>query len=228
MSASDDIQVVPTSPGHFEQIIEICSMVYPDSRPWNIEQLTSHLEQFPEGQISAVDSSGGRVLGMSASLIVVWDDYDYTSSWMEFTARGYFTNHDAENGRTLYGAEVMVAPEQQGKGIGKLLYAARRQLVERLGLRRIRAGARLTGYGAWADRLSPEAYVAGVIKGEIGDPTLSFQLKQGFRVLTVTDRYLPHDTASRGYAAVIEWLNPAVVRPDQVAGIDPRLARQLQ
>ena len=41
-----------------------------------------------------------------------------------------------------------------------------------------------------------------------GDPTLSFQLKQGFHVLAVVSKYLRNDPESHGYAALIEWLNP--------------------
>jgi hypothetical protein len=82
--------------------------------------------------------------------------------------------------------------------------------VERLGLRRIRAGARLRGYHAHADRLTAEEYVARVVRGEIHDPTLSFQLKRGFKVIAVVSGYLRHDPESLGHAAVIEWINPAV------------------
>ena len=62
---------------------------------------------------------------MASSLIVCWDDYSFSDSWSEMTDRGYFSNHDPENGKTLYGAEVMVHPDYQGKGLGKRLYQAR-------------------------------------------------------------------------------------------------------
>jgi GNAT superfamily N-acetyltransferase len=119
-----------------------------------------------------------------------------------------FTNHDPDHGRTLYAAEVMVDPERQGLGIGSQLYAARQDLVTRLGLRRIRAGARLRGYHQFAQEMSPREYVTRVERGELTDPTLSFQLGRGFRVLAVTSGYLRHDPESLGFAAVIEWLNP--------------------
>jgi predicted N-acetyltransferase YhbS len=119
-----------------------------------------------------------------------------------------FTNHDPENGRTLYGAEVMVDPELQGSGIGSRLYAARFDLARRLGLRRIRAAARLRGYHRFANHWTADEYVSRVRKGEIKDPTLSFQIKQGFEVLGVVGGYLRHDPESLGYAAVIEWQNP--------------------
>jgi GNAT superfamily N-acetyltransferase len=137
-----------------------------------------------------------------------------STNWREFTDRGYFTNHDPE-GSTLYAAEVMVDPEAQGRGIGKQLYKARRDLCRRLRLKRIRAGARLRHYSRYADQYSPEEYVKKIITREIGDPTLTFQLKQGFRVIGVVRDYLPNDPASQGHAAVIEWINhEATTRAD--------------
>jgi len=211
-----------TRPEDFAGIIEMTRQVYPDSIPWTESQLASHLNVFPEGQFVAVESDTQRVVGMAASLIILWDDYDMTASWRDFTDAGMFTNHDPAHGRTLYGAEVMVAPEMQGGGAGKKLYAARRELVERLGLLRIRAGARLRGYNKYAPGISAEDYVIKVVKGELGDPTLSFQLHQRFDVLAVVSKYLRHDPESLGYAAIIEWLNVHVAKPEDYAGRDPR------
>jgi ribosomal protein S18 acetylase RimI-like enzyme len=209
----------------FAAMIALCEKVYPHARPWTVEQLASHLRVFPEGQFVVEEIAGGRILGMASSLIVRWDDYDFHADWREWTDHGFFTNHDPEVGRTLYGAEVMVDPEVQRRGIGKRLYHARRELVSRLGLRRIRAGARLRGYHRHAERLSPEAYVERVVRGELKDPTLSFQLREGFDIIAVVHGYLRNDPESLGYAAVIEWLNPAVALPADAAGRDPRFRR---
>jgi GNAT superfamily N-acetyltransferase len=198
-----------TRPEDFAQIIEMTREVYHASPSWRVEQLASHLEVFPEGQLVAVEEETGRVVGMAASLIVLWDDYDMTSSWRDFTDHGTFRNHDPK-GHTLYGAEVMVRPNEQGRGVGKKLYKARRALVRKLRLLRIRAGARLSGYHRHAKRLTAEQYVLRVMAGDLRDPTLSFQIKQGFVPLAVASDYLHHDPESLGYAAVIEWLNPEV------------------
>jgi GNAT superfamily N-acetyltransferase len=208
--SGDAIVVRNTSPDDFEGIRALSAAVYPGTPTWQDLQLASHLRVFPEGQFVAVHESTGRIVGMAASLIVWWNDYDMTTNWRDFTDAGMFTNHNREKGRTLYGAEVMVDPTLQGSGIGKQLYEARRELTVRLGLLRIRAGARLRGYHQYAAAMSPEEYVIGVVRGEIGDPTLSFQLKRGFEVIAVVSNYLRHDPESLGYAAVIEWLNPAV------------------
>jgi GNAT superfamily N-acetyltransferase len=206
------IAVRPTEERDFDGIIEICRHVYPDHPPYGRDQLASHLEVFSEGQLTAIltgPDGGERVVGMAASLIVLWDDYEIDLRWREFTDRGYFTNHDPA-GRTLYGAEVMVDPKVQGTGVGSRIYEARDELLRTLGLKRIRAGARLRGYGAWAKREggSAEEYVERVVAGGVRDPTLSFQLRRGFRVLAVIPEYLKGDPDSRGYAAVIEKLNP--------------------
>jgi len=194
----------------FESIQDLCRAVYPSSMPWSLDQLKSHQSIFPMGQLICIDKTTNELIGAAFSVIICWDDYETHQSWREFTDSGTFQNHDPENGKTLYGAEVMVHPKFQGQGIGKKLYLARRRLTEELGLLRIRAGARLRGYQTYSDRFSPQEYVAQVVQSRIFDPTLSFQLKQGFVVIQVVKGYLLHDPESLGYAAVIEWLNPAV------------------
>jgi hypothetical protein len=72
--------------------------------------------------------------------------------------------------------------------------------------------------------MSADEYVSWVVRGDLRDPTLSFQLHRGFRVLSVVSRYLSHDPESQGYAAVIEWLNPKLARPEDYRGGDPRFA----
>src|SRR5262249_46939582 len=122
--------------------------------------------------------------------------------------------------------EVMVDCAQQHHGIGELLYTARRELIESHRLLRIRAGARLRGYGCCAARLAPEQYVLAVCEGTEHDPTLSFQLREGFHVLAVVPHYLGDDPDSLGYAAVIEWLNPLLVKLEHVVGRPTRFLRR--
>jgi GNAT superfamily N-acetyltransferase len=211
-----------TLPEDFQGVIDLSRRVYQGSPPWTVEQLSSHRRVFPEGQFVALDAETGLVVGMAASLIVLWDDYEMQMTWRDFTDSGMFTNHDPEYGRTLYGAEVMTEPALQRRGIGKKLYAARRELVERLGLLRIRAGARLRGYHRYAGRMDAEQYVIRVVNKRISDATLSFQLREGFHILGVVSDYLRNDPASLGHAAVIEWINARIARPEDYAARDPK------
>ncbi len=200
-------RVRPTELTDIPTLIEICRAVYPGSPAWNETQLRSHQSIFPEGQLVAEVVATGEVVGFATSLIVNWDDYDWHDPWRKFTDAGMITNHDPVHGRTLYGAEVMTHPAWQGTGCGNALYIGRQELVERLKLVRIRAGARLRDYHKYAEQMTAEEYVKKVIDGEFSDPTLSFQLKRNFCVLKVISGYLSHDPESLGYAAIIEWIN---------------------
>lgn len=207
-----EITVRRTRAEDLDALIALCRTVYPFSQPYDERQIRSQLRVFPEGQMVAVarDPETGEetVVGMAASLILSWDDYEIQDAWRDFTDHGLFTNHDPE-GRTLYGAEVMVHPDWQGRGVGSKIYEARRRLARRLGLLRIRAGARLRGYHRVADRMSARDYVERVIAGELQDPTLTFQLNRGFRVLHVISGYLKGDPESLGWAALIEYRRQA-------------------
>lgn len=209
-SAPLPVVVRPTKRSDFPQIIALCERVY-SARPWREDQLASHVKIFPKGQLVAVDPSTKQIVGMAASLIVLWDDYHMDVSWRTITNSGMFTNHDPE-GHTLYGAEVMSDPTLRRRGIGKALYAARRELARDRKLLRIRAGARLRGYHKHADQMTPDDYVTKIVTGEIFDPTLTFQLRQRFRVIAVVENYLKRDPESLGYAAVIEWVNYEVAK----------------
>lgn len=210
-----------TEPGDFPAIFAISRRVYPGETPWTEAYLASHRRQFPEGQLVAVSERTGEVVGMAASLIVDWDDYATGGSYQDFTGGALFLNHDP-SGSTLYGAEVMVDPDAQGLGVGKALYAARRRLCRRLGLARIRAGARIPGYAEVSEGVSASDYVAEVVRGERVDPTLSFQLSQGFRVVAVVGDYLRGDAESRGFGVIIEWVNEEVAPGGAGRPPDPR------
>ncbi len=211
MTQAVPVSVRRTTPADFDGIIAVTRSVYPGSPAWTREQLASHLAMFAEGQAVAERSDTGAIVGMSASLIVLWDDYEMNTSWRDFTDAGMFTNHDPVHGHTLYGAEVMVDPSMQGHGVGTRLYAARADLVRKLGLLRIRAGARLRDYGQYAEQLTPQEYVDDVVSGHLIDRTLTFQLRRGYTPVGVVSNYLRHDPESLGYAAVIEWVNPLAI-----------------
>lgn len=223
----DRFKLLNPLPKHFEQMQALCKKVYPFHRPWSIEELESHRSYFPDGQLIVIDTENDKVVGQAFCLIISWNDYSPQDSWLDYTSSGFFHNHDPKNGKTLYGAEVMVDPEYRGQGIGKLLYEGRRNIVEQNDLKRIRAGARIRGYSKFKDKLSPQEYVIKVINKEIYDPTLSFQLGQGFKVIDVASNYLLNDPESLGYAAVIEWLNPALATKSEIKKQDQVVQRFL-
>lgn len=201
-------------------VIALQRRVYPTIPPWSQAKLKGQLEVFPQGQVVA--AMDGDVVGYAGSLIVRWDDWAETHTWREITGAGTFEHHDP-SGRTLYGAEVFVDPALQGSGVGHRLYEARRTLCRAMNLKRIIACGRLPGYHAHADVLSAEGYAQRVVWGDLRDPVLSFQLREGFSYCGVIEGYLPEDVDSRGHASIIVWLNPDY-DPDRPTHIPEEIA----
>ncbi|HTL97523.1 MAG TPA: GNAT family N-acetyltransferase [Holophagaceae bacterium] len=184
-------------------VIELMKRVY---RPphgvealWKPETLAAHLERFPEGQILLKDGSG-RVLADSTGAVLPASLALRPHTWSEATGRGTLSTHDPRN-EVFYGVDIAVDPSLQGLGLAKKLYKARLELARTLGCRWFAAGARIPGYHKVAHLLSPETYLKEVAAGLRFDPTLSKQLKLGFRALCV----LP------GYLADVESLDNAVL-----------------
>jgi ribosomal protein S18 acetylase RimI-like enzyme len=181
---------------------------------WPSSFLESHIDIFPEGQFcaEAIDKDNGdipkkkTIVGSASSLIVTLHPMYADHTWYEITGQGLFINHDI-NGDSLYGADISTHPQFQRQGIASMLYNARKNLAIKLNLRRIIAGGRLYYYYKYADKISPMEYVNKAIVGEIKDPVLLFQLKNGFKFIKILPNYL-FDKKSLNYAALIELLNP--------------------
>jgi len=171
---------------------------------WHPYELQSHLRIFPQGQFVAVEPDG-TIVGSASTLIVSLDPEYADHTWKEITVDGTFTNHDL-HGDSLYGADISTHPKYRHEGIGQMLYNARKQLVRKLSLRRMIGGGRLFNYCEYATKISALEYAHRVIKGELRDPVLSFELDNGFKFIKILPNYLD-DVRSLNYASFIEWLN---------------------
>jgi len=205
MNTEAEVIIRNTTPAHFDDIRELQRRVYPGLKPWSYEQLENHLKVFAEGQFVA--DLEGRIVGTSSSFIILWDEYGPDHNWKEITGAGMFSTHNPD-GKTLYGAEVCVDPEFRKKGIGQKIYQQRRDLCTRLNLKRIIAAGRIPNYYLYADKMDPHTYCLKVIWGDIYDPVLRFQLRQGFQFCDIVENYLHGDSQSREFASLIVWLNP--------------------
>ena len=171
---------------------------------WSATSLKNHIRIFPQGQLYA--EFEGRLIGSCSSLIVsLKTDYE-DHTWSEITNYGSFSTHDS-HGDSLYGADISVHPDFRNMGIATAIYNARRDLAIKLNLRRIIAGGRLFNYYKYANIMSADDYAKKAVKGELKDPVLSFQLKNGFKFIKVLSNYL-YDKRSLNYASFVEWLNP--------------------
>ncbi|WP_163528999.1 GNAT family N-acetyltransferase [Halobacillus ihumii] len=168
------------------------------------EHFTSQITLFPQGQILA--EVEGRIVGTSSCLIVNFDDYKGRHSYEEISDHGYIRNHNP-NGVNLYGVEVCVHPDYRQLKLGRRLYEARKKLCQDLNLKSIVIGGRIPHYHKYAVQMSVEEYADQVIQGNIYDPVMTFQLKNGFVLNEIIPGYLQGDEESLEYATSMEWHN---------------------
>jgi len=166
--------------------------------------IRAYAETFPEGYFVAMVD--GQPVGMGAGIYLDFDFSNPQHTIASITGEHQCGNHDP-TGEWYYGTDITVLPEYRGQGIGRMLYEKRKGLVIRDGKRGIIAGGALPGYYEYKKTLPIDEYVAKVVAGELRDPTLSFQLGNGFEVRGLLENYL-EDESDDGWAALIVWENP--------------------
>lgn len=167
------------------------------------DDIRAYAEIFPEGYfVATVD---GRPVGQGAGIYLDFDLDNPQHTIAGITGEHQCGNHDPD-GDWYYGTDISVHPDYRGRGIGRLLYEARKDLVRIDGKRGIIAGASLPGYFHHKDSMSAKEYVDEVVARQLTDPTLSFQLSNGFEVRGLLEGYL-EDEADDGWAALIVWEN---------------------
>jgi len=192
----------------FADLIKIQSECFPPPFPselwWNKEQLTNHVNLFPEGALCIeVD---GELAGSLTALTIDFDPNDKNHTWEEITDHGYIRNHNPR-GNTLYIVDISVRPRYRKLGLGKLMMHAMYHVVIERGLERLLGGGRMPGYYRVADNMTPEQYLASIITGDLKDPVITFLLRCGRVPVGIIENYL-EDEESCNNAVLMEWKNP--------------------
>jgi len=188
------------------QIVDLSARVYGAEFGYTAEMLRGQLARFSQGQFVAVYDD--RVIGYCATFRIDEPTAMAPHTWAGITGGGFASRHDPD-GDWLYGMDVCVDPDFRGMRIGRRLYTARKRLCQRLRLRGIVFGGRLPGLAKRLPKYAtPKGYVQAVIDSRQRDATLSFQLRNRFKVIGLLADYLPSDRDSLGYAAHLIWRNP--------------------
>jgi len=164
----------------------------------------AYAKTFPEGFFVCLD--GDEVVGQAGGIFLDFDFSNPQHTIIEITGEHQCGNHDPE-APWYYGTDIVVHPDHRRRGIGRKLYALRKDLVRRTGKRGIIAGGHIPGFADHKHRMSAAEYAARVAAGELYDPTLTFQLENGFEVRGVLENYIA-DEATDGWSALIVWENP--------------------
>lgn len=190
-----------------EQLQITCFPTLAPAERMRAEHFLNHDRLFPEGNFVAVaiDSGRERVVGLGSGFLTDFDFAHPNHTFTEMISDGFYTRHDPA-GVWYYGGDISVHPDYRCLGVGRLLYEARKDYVQRTRRRGIVAGGMLPGYDAHRHLSVPE-YVERVVAGDLFDPTLTFQLKNGFEVRGLLENYLT-DSASDNWATLIVWDNP--------------------
>jgi GNAT superfamily N-acetyltransferase len=168
------------------------------------EQYKRHIEIFPEGQMVVLD--GNTVIASTTTLMQNYHKGHHT--FLEISDNLWLGTHDPK-AHWVYGLDVSVHPDYQGKGIGREIYNARQEVAKQLGcLGQMTAGMPI-GFDKVKDQMTIAEYCDKLIKGEIIDPTVTAQTKCGFILVEPLFDYLD-DPRSGNCSVLMYWpLDPS-------------------
>lgn len=206
-----------------DEILTLSKKVYQDFSEYPADMLLGQITNFPEGCILVeVD---GKIVAYSASIRLSEKKVlNQRHTWNSITGGGYGTTHE-KDGEFLYGYEVFVDPEQRGQRIGQRIYDARKNLVRHYRLKGIVFAGRIPNLSRSVKRKKvqgPEDYLEAVKNKKLRDPSLGFQLRNGFEPLGVLFNYLPEDKQSLGHAIHLMWQNPEYAKDRMIKGQLPQ------
>jgi GNAT superfamily N-acetyltransferase len=207
----EEFSVVNTESWMAEPLEAIQAASFPEMNPEELiraEHFHAHLERFPEGQYAILERATNRVVASSTDFRTRVDFGHYQHRYIEAVGGNWLTTHQPD-GDWLYGADIGVHPDYRGLGLSKLLYQARQDLTRRLGVRGHVFCGMPVGYGAVSHLVPVEEYVSSLIAGEVTDPTLTPQLRRGYRAWGIVPDYIA-DESSAGFAVFMVWRNPDV------------------
>ncbi len=202
-----DIRIDTIRPGYaaaLEQLQRACFPTLGAEELMREEHFLNHCRIFPEGNFVAL--CGGPVIGLGSGFLIDFDFDHAQHSFQEIIDGGFYSHHDPD-GDWYYGGDISVHPDYRRRGVGSLLYEARKDVVRRLNRRGIVAGGLIPGYAKYKAAMTPQTYVDKVVAGDIYDSTLSFQLGRGFCMRGLLEDYI-EDQASDNWATLIVWQNP--------------------
>lgn len=199
---SDGLAIAQARPEFASQLEELQRISFPtlaEEERFKACHYLKHMELFSDGQLVALD--GDRVAGATTTLRLDFDFDHVNHTFGEIIQGGWLTSHQP-NGAWLYGADISVHPEYRGRGIATALYAARQEVVWRLGLQGQVTAGMIPGYSAVKHEMTAEQYYEGVISGRLRDSTLSMQMGAGFEPRGLLANYL-NDPVCDNYSVLL-------------------------
>lgn len=198
------VQIDPSHAHDLEALERLCFPTVDPADLTSVATVLMQCEKFPEGGFVVED--GERVVGFGMGIFVDFE-IDHPQHHIDDAVGPTGADLHDPNGRWYYGTDIAVHPEYRGRGIGRRLYELRKDVVRRYNRAGIIAGGVIPGYASHKHTMSADEYVRKVAAGELTDPTLTFQLANGFEARGAIAGYMK-DEAVDDYASFIVWHNP--------------------
>jgi 4-aminobutyrate aminotransferase/(S)-3-amino-2-methylpropionate transaminase len=198
----DGVTIAHARPEFALQLEELQRTIFPtlaEDERFKSRHYRKHMELFEDGQFVALDNE--RVIGATTTLRLDFDFEHVDHTFGEIIQGGWLTSHQP-GGAWLYGADISVLPQYRGRGIATALYAARQEVVWRLGLQGQVTAGMIPGYGAVKQQMTAEEYYNAVLAGKIRDSTLSMQMNAGFEPRGLIENYL-NDPVCDNYSVLL-------------------------
>ena len=181
-------------------------------------ELLSLAAEFPEGSVIGFDGDQrDEPVAVGLGVRTNFDFDDPQHNLKDFFRDSQTESGDDPNGTWYYGTDIVVRPDYRRRGIGRELYDLRKQMCVDLQLEGIIAGGVIPGYAEHKNVMSADDYIAKVVAGELYDPTLTFQVENGFEAPCALANYM-RDPEVNDYASLIVWHNPDYSAPGDEVG----------
>jgi GNAT superfamily N-acetyltransferase len=184
------IIVTSATAGRAAELEHLQQVVFPTlsaTERLRAEQYVHHLKVFPEGQFVLLD--GERLVGATTTMRTTAEEGLRPHTFTEMSGGGWLTRHRPE-GEWLYGLDMGIHPDYRGRGLSRVLYRTRQELVVRLGLKGQLTVGMMNGYGVVGGQVSGEEYYRQWVEGDRTDPTLTPQRRIGFQPIALIPGYL--------------------------------------
>lgn len=193
----------------FDEIVRVeWETEWPDDWRADKDTFKQRARIFPEGFFLAYD--GEKLAGMSTSESVSFNPEKPPKSWDEVTGNGHIEKTHDINANSIYVVSVAVSRNHTGKGLGKKLVAAQKELTTRLNKEYLFLGARIPGYREFHTEnpnISAQDYIKLGEDGKKVEPEIGFYEACGLVVKKVVPNYGP-DAPSEDNGVIMVWKNP--------------------
>lgn len=187
------------------ELIQICFPQMPESDQYTESDLLEMAEVFPAGTIVMLD--GDKVIGMGTGIFVDVDFDNLPGTEHEVLYNAEEESLHDDDGDYYYGSDIAVHPDYRGRGLSREIYNRRKALVTDNNKKGFVAAGVLPGYEHHKATTDVHTYLEKVKSGELFDPTLSVQMRNGFKPVRPLKDYFIYPK-SDNWSVLIVWENP--------------------